>query len=647
MKPSVQKTIKAVVMIVCAAAVAASALGLTIADPTLQNSSSFSPNPIPSSVEIANGSVYDSSASNNTDEESDDEEKEDSTENDDNESSDSSQLSEEQTSGNGEKSNISSNLYKTDNISNSNTSVSSNQENVYDNLTSDDITESNEEKSDSTDNSSEGISSSDASESSDSDDTTSSIDSSSTVDKQEGSGASQTDSPGERTQDGTETNRQLFETSIVDGESVTEAQFFFSITHLDESLTVKSIEITLNGDIVLWNGSVMLSSENKGINKLRVSVTYSDDNGEVISGYREYTIYLISDESQDDTIEPVIVTDLSNHTRSDSNLEFFAYISGNVTNVSIKVYLGSKRIYEADGEYSCTLSMGSNLIRIKASCEYNGETIELYDEYKVKLIAETTDETAPYLSYQNVPSSVKGSTYLLNLMACDYTGATLNYSNMYLSLNGSEISYSFSGEYITYKLSLLGGQNTLNIRVTDDDGRYTDYSYVISCTAASDGELLGYALLDVDASVLGLGDILSQTQIEIREGESAAASILRALEDNGFTVDGVGEVNSGYYISRIYKDGITENAKIESSLIDAIVADSQTSINSQSDLNSLGEFDFTNSSGWMISVNGIYTSYGLSEIYLTENDIVRIRFTLANGKDIGAGANGDSYEVTY
>ena len=52
----------------------------------------------------------------------------------------------------------------------------------------------------------------------------------------------------------------------------------------------------------------------------------------------------------------------------------------------------------------------------------------------------------------------------------------------------------------------------------------------------------------------------------------------------------------------------------------------------------------------MYSINGLYSSYGFNKAYVQDGDTVRIRFTLAYGKDIGgyetmAGTYGvlDSY----
>ena len=45
----------------------------------------------------------------------------------------------------------------------------------------------------------------------------------------------------------------------------------------------------------------------------------------------------------------------------------------------------------------------------------------------------------------------------------------------------------------------------------------------------------------------------------------------------------------------------------------------------------------------MYSVNGHYPNVGFSNYYFKDGDVVRTRFTLALGKDIGGGPPGTNY----
>lgn len=462
---------------------------------------------------------------------------------------------------------------------------------------------------------------------------------------------SHADTPGNNPTDGEETDIEYFTTDIVDGETVEDPQFKFTITHLQKRLTVKSVEVGVNGIRAPWSGEVTLSEQNGGKNTIRVAVTYTDENGKVISAYKSYTVYLkLPDSSSEpEPQNPELQTDLYSHTRSDSRLVFYAYVSGDVSDVKLKVYCKNTRLKSDSSEYSCDLDMGINKIRITAEFLYNGESRELYGEYDIKLIAETTPETAPYLEYCNAPDTVRGSLFTLDLAPRDYLGNKLYYSNLFVRLNGAELHYKWDGEYTSYLLELRAGENTLDIRVTDGEGRYTDYSYVITCLSAQDGEVIGYASLELDANVLGLGALCPEMTVEIRQGESAAASIVRALEESGFTAEGTGDLDSGYYLARLYKPGIAASAAIDDVLRGYIESDPNVHFSDRADTDSLGEKDYTTGSGWMISVNGHYTSYGTSDLHLKDGDTLRLRFTLALGKDIGGymGGGGTNYDICY
>ena len=51
--------------------------------------------------------------------------------------------------------------------------------------------------------------------------------------------------------------------------------------------------------------------------------------------------------------------------------------------------------------------------------------------------------------------------------------------------------------------------------------------------------------------------------------------------------------------------------------------------------NSLGAFDFCQGSGWMYSVNEDYTNFSMADYMPKDEDVVKVRYTLAYGKDIG------------
>lgn len=58
--------------------------------------------------------------------------------------------------------------------------------------------------------------------------------------------------------------------------------------------------------------------------------------------------------------------------------------------------------------------------------------------------------------------------------------------------------------------------------------------------------------------------------------------------------------------------------------------------NDNYDRDSIGEFDYTQGSGWMYSINGtLYEGTGMSGYKVRNGITIYVRFTLAYGKDIG------------
>lgn len=473
--------------------------------------------------------------------------------------------------------------------------------------------------------------------------------------------------PGTDPEDGDETDEQLFTTSIRDGEHVTKAEYAFTITHLHKDYKLKMLTVRLNGNTVPWSGIVVLSC---GRNSVRIYASYTDKDGKVHSGYKEYTVWLDTQDSIPDsrpdrpesrpdddssqpesrpddshpeqTEEPRLITDLSNMSTSAGNISFTAYIEGGDSS-ELKVYIGGRRLTdEGGGRYSCELSPGLNTVKLKGSAVWNGEEYSFGENYRITRTAETTPETAPELAYHNVPEQVRGDTYTLDLVARDYRGERIYDNGITVLLNGSEIKSSWIGEYTSYLLRLAGGENTLDIRVTDSEGRVADYSFVIVCSTAADGEVIGVGRMQLDANVLGLGALMPESDIEIRQGESAVQAIVRTLEQNGFSVELKGD-----YLVRISKPDMAEGACIPEELAAEIEADNDVSLNGRYSPDSLGERDFTTVSGWMIAVNGHYISYGAGDLHLKDGDLLQLRFTVALGKDIGDTSSGDCYEITY
>lgn len=111
---------------------------------------------------------------------------------------------------------------------------------------------------------------------------------------------------------------------------------------------------------------------------------------------------------------------------------------------------------------------------------------------------------------------------------------------------------------------------------------------------------------------------------------------------HNFTYNNTGTLDNNFYLSAIAKHNLTENLKVPADLAAILEKEAEYFNPKQYPANSLSEFTISNGSGWMYSINGDYPNYGFSDAYLLDGDVVRIRFTLFYGADIGGvGATGN------
>ncbi|MDR1069049.1 MAG: DUF4430 domain-containing protein, partial [Clostridiales Family XIII bacterium] len=129
--------------------------------------------------------------------------------------------------------------------------------------------------------------------------------------------------------------------------------------------------------------------------------------------------------------------------------------------------------------------------------------------------------------------------------------------------------------------------------------------------------------------------------------ETGAMVVDRLLADRGFAYTHTGSFTSNFYLARIKRTGVGAGVTIPADLIETLHNDGYVENGNQDD-NSLGEKDYFVGSGWMYSKNGSFPGYGFTDTKLKDGDVVKIRYTLAYGKDIGGGqSSGGSSSDNY
>ena len=342
-----------------------------------------------------------------------------------------------------------------------------------------------------------------------------------------------------------------------------------------------------------------------------------------------------------------ITTDLYDHEVDDPEFRFYAALSGGTGRAALTVVANGETLIGSGGNYSCTLARGNNVIRLKASdvdgAEYTQTYTIAYHRYIV-MDAEDADETMPTI-YTNIYDGLEitGNRYTLQVRGSDANGERIYGDHIAVHLNGTTLEdRGEDGSVTYYELNLSGGPNYVEIWVWDYEDRYTIYRFTINCNEVPEGERIGSVTVSVEASTVGLGYLIPPMTVDIYQGQNLVVPVATALEECGFKYQYSGTLTDGFYLAHLIKDGITSGYSIPPDLAAAIDEDGLMWLNVYHE-NSLGEFDFTQGSGWMYSVNGQYVGRSMSEVFPQDGDVVRLRYTLAYGKDVGLGMDGENY----
>ena len=365
---------------------------------------------------------------------------------------------------------------------------------------------------------------------------------------------------------------------------------------------------------------------------------------------------------------PQIATDLRNRTISQEELKndlftFTAMVVGGDENTSLQVSIKNsqtkgKWLTASGDDYTTKLALGRNEITIvlKRGAEIIGQVTRVIN-YQAALANEdepekgnetlnlrtTLDEKAEQLNSSTWQLKTNNGNLSFTLWATDKGNNPIYQDHITVKLDGKEVKYS-TGSGISgleYDLRLdgeNGGRHTVTVLVRDDKGNSAFRTYIIDYNGKEQGEKIGTATVRLDLSVLGLGVIEAAVSTDIFQDVPASYAVKTVLESLGYEISYGGTLDNGFYLRRISRGMTFEYAEVPAALR-RLLEQNHLSLSQPGDYeNSVGEFDYTRNSGWMYSVNGIYPGRGLSGYFLSDGDMLTLRFTLANGNDIGGGS---------
>lgn len=455
-----------------------------------------------------------------------------------------------------------------------------------------------------------------------------------------------------RTSDG----RQLGELGTVSEGALT----FTAYAERDGSTyPVQSVE--LNGRTLAGSGGSYTADLNSGENRIRVKASYQSSTADVT-----YTITYNANAFRIETsISDTVIDD--NTAQSSASFEKVTVDSERyrfwlkLDQSTGKESIDRVRVSDSTGTFSLTQDSDD-----RYTVDMGREDRQLYIDYRdstgrsrtykymlhFQRGAEGTpeDRQPTIIAQVEADGTVIGLTNGLTMKTPDlivlvdgrsYNGQQLYANNYTVSVNGTVVSapISQSGYQFGYTAYLSNvGANTITITATDGDGYAATRSWTVYY---EEGTVT--VTVSVEATTVGLGYLVAPTEVTVPGGTDAWTVVQQVLTENGYTVSG-----SGSYLAAIQCSGICDGWSIDPELMGRIIEDNMDELGAGTDprpysMDSLGEFDFYRYSGWMYSYNGSYPGYGMNVCKPQDGSVIRVRYTLALGKDIGgySSANGN------
>lgn len=455
-----------------------------------------------------------------------------------------------------------------------------------------------------------------------------------------------------RTSDG----RQLGELGTVSEGALT----FTACAERDGSTyPVQSVE--LNGRTLAGSGDTYTAQLNSGENRIRIKASYQSSSADVT-----YTItYNASAFQISTTISDTVIDDST--AQSSASFEKVTVDSQQykfrlrliqstgreaITNVRVSDSTGTLSLtQDSDGRYTVDMGREDRMLYIDYRDSTGRSRTYKYLLHFQRGAEDTPEDRQPTIIAQvEADGTVIGLTNGLTMKTPDLivlvdgrscNGQQLYANNYTVSVNGTVVSapISQSGYQFGYTAYLSNeGANTITITATDGDGYSATRSWTVYY---ENGDIT--VTVSVEATTVGLGYLVAPTEVTVPGGTDAWTVVQQVLTENGYTVSG-----SGSYLSAIQRSGICSGFFIDSELMELIMADGMDENGAGLDpqpfsMDSLGEFDFYRWSGWMYSYNGSYPGYGFNVCKPQDGSVIRVRYTLAMGKDIGgySSANGN------
>ncbi|MGN0271776.1 MAG: DUF4430 domain-containing protein [Lachnospiraceae bacterium] len=155
--------------------------------------------------------------------------------------------------------------------------------------------------------------------------------------------------------------------------------------------------------------------------------------------------------------------------------------------------------------------------------------------------------------------------------------------------------------------------------------------------------------VSIEKFVLGQGYIMEPTMVTVPEDATVEAAINQALTQTGHTAN----ITAGYYGS--YIAGVTDpnrgEVQVPQKILDALAAANLFFVSEDATPDTLdaGDYELTDYgqgiyaySGWLFSVNNVFSSTGISDTTVNEGDVIRVQFSLTGESDVNGNCSWET-----
>ena len=450
--------------------------------------------------------------------------------------------------------------------------------------------------------------------------------------------------------------------------TVTDGELTFTASMVQDGNEYPVQSVTLNGRTLTGIGDTYTASLNSGKNTIEIkgsyqsssakekyTITYNANAFRIITYNLSSRVPVIDDNTvQSSSKFEQVTVDSEQHRFKLQPIQSAG--KGSIDRVRVSDSTGTTSLtQESDGWYTVQMGREDRKLYIDYKDSLGQPKTYKYQLHFQRNAEDTPEDRQPTIIAQvEADGTVIGLTNGLTMKTPDLivlvdgrscNGQQLYANNYTVSVNGTVVSapISQSGYQFGYTAYLSNeGANTITITATDADGYSATRSWTVYY---ENGDIT--VTVSVEATTVGLGYLVPPTEVTVPGGTDTWSIVEKVLTENGYGISG-----SGSYLSAIQRSGICSGFFIDSELMELIMADGMDENGAGLDpqpfsMDSLGEFDFYRWSGWMYSYNGSYPGYGMNVCKPQDGSVIRVRYTLALGKDIGGftSASG-SYGVS-